>query len=119
MMKTVKTKEEFEQAILNRETKILCVGAAATPFIQKRKRKRAATIGGGLVALAGLVAIPFTAGASAPLVAAGLTIGSVTITAAELFIIFGGVIALTGVIKGAKVVFKKNGEVVVEPQYKN
>lgn len=63
-MVIVMTQHELEQAILNREPKILCKGEAAKPFLNKRKRKRVAMIGGAAIALLGAFAIPFTAGAS-------------------------------------------------------
>lgn len=125
-MKTVRTQREFEQAIKNREPKILCVGEAAKPFLKKRKRKRAAIAGGILAAVAGAVAIPFTGGLSAigsMGVISGLTIGTVNISAAELAIICGSAVAIAGIIKGGKVKFVTNPDgsisVEFEPQYKN
>ena len=121
-MITVTTQHELEQAILNREPKILCKGEAAQPFLKRRKRKRAATIGGAALAVLGAIAIPFTGGVSTGLIAMGLTIGTVTITTAELAIICGTVIVAMGILKGGKVTFKTASdgsiEVVFEPQYK-
>ena len=126
-MITVTTKNEFEQAILNRESKILCKGEAAKPFLKQRKRKRGAIIGGAVAAIAGIAVIPFTGGASAlgsMGIIAGLTVGTVTLTAAELAIICGTTIALVGIIKGGKVRFvtsTQDGSVSVEfePKYKD
>ena len=126
-MITVTTKQEFEQAIQNREPKILCIGDAAKPFLKQRKRKRGAIIGGVIAAVAGVAAIPFTGGASAigsMGIIAGLTVGSVTLTAAELAIICGTAIAITGILKGGRVRFvtsAQDGSVSVEfePQYKD
>ena len=126
-MITVTTKQEFEQALQNREPLILCKGDAAKPFLKQRKRKRGAIIGGVIVAVAGVAAIPFTGGASAigsMGVIAGLTAGTLTITTAELAIICGTAIAITGILKGGKVRFvtsAQDGSVSVEfePQYKD
>ena len=126
-MITVTTKNEFEQAILNRESKILCKGEAAKPFLKQRKRKRGAIIGGAVAAIAGIAVIPLTGGLSAigsMGVIAGLTAGTLTITAAELAIICGTAIAITGILKGGKVRFvtsAQDGSVSVEfePQYKD
>ena len=107
-MITVTTKQEFEQAIQNRELKILCIGDAAKPFLKQRKRKRGAIIGG--IGSMGVIA--------------GLTAGTLTITAAELAIICGTAIAITGILKGGRVRFvtsAQDGSVSVEfePQYKD
>lgn len=126
-MITVTTKQEFEQALQNREPLILCKGDAAKPFLKQRKRKRGAIIGGITAAVAGIAAIPLTGGLSAigsMGVIAGLTAGTLTITAAELAIICGTAIAITGILKGGKVRFvtsAQNGSVSVEfePQYKD
>lgn len=100
----------------------MCKGEAAKPFLNKRKRKRAAMIGGAAIAFLGAFAIPFTAGASTGIIAMGLTAGSVTVTTAELAMICGTVIAMAGVIKGGRVKFKVNAkdgsvEVEFEPKY--
>lgn len=123
-MITVTTQQELEQAIFNREPKILCKGEAAKPFLKKRKRKRFAIIGGAALTILGAVAIPFTGGASTGIIAMGLTIGTVTISTAELAIICGTVIATAGILKGGKVNFKVNAkdgsiEVEFEPKYKD
>ena len=123
----VTTKQEFEQALQNREPLILCKGDAAKPFLKQRKRKRGAIIGGITAAVAGIAAIPLTGGLSAigsMGVIAGLTAGTLTITAAELTIICGTAIAITGILKGGKVRFvtsAQDGSVSVEfePQYKD
>ena len=126
-MITVTTKQEFEQALQNREPLILCKGDAAKPFLKQRKRKRGAIIGGVIAAVAGIAAIPLTGGASAigsMGVIAGLTVGTITRSAAELTIICGTAIAITGILKGGKVRFvtsAQDGSVAVEfePQYKD
>lgn len=126
-MITVTTKQEFEQALQNREPLILCKGDAAKPFLKQRKRKRGAIIGGITAAVAGIAAIPLTGGLSAigsMGVIAGLTAGTLTITAAELAIICGTAIAITGILKGGRVRFvtsAQDGSVSVEfePQYKD
>lgn len=91
---------------------------------KKRKHKRIAIIDIVVHAVLGAVAIPFTGGASTGIIAMGLTIGTVTISTAELAIICGTVIATAGILKGGKVNFKVNAkdgsvEVEFEPKYKD
>ncbi len=122
-MRTVYTQNELEEALKAREEKILCKGEIARQFAKKRKRKRAARIGGALIAtIGGIAAIPLIGVASllvpiGVIATSGLTIGSITIGAAELAIIVGGVIALTGIVTGGKVTFKPDGTVEFEPKY--
>ena len=120
-MRTVYTQNELEEAIKAHEEKILCKGEIARQFAKKKKRKRAARIGGVLVAIGGIVAIPLTGGASLlgtlGAAAVGLTVGTITISAAELAILLGGVVALTGIVSGGKVTFKNDGSVEFDPKY--
>lgn len=117
-MRTVYTQNELEEAIKAHEEKILCKGEIARQFAKKKKRKRAARIGGVLVAIGGIVAIPLTGGASLlgtlGATAMGLTF---TISAAELAILIGGGVALTGIVSGGKVTFKNDGSVEFDPKY--
>lgn len=120
-MVTVRTKKELENALLRKEEKILVVGSLAEEFKKKKRRSKAAKLGGLALILGGVVALPFTGGASAAGIAAGasaLTVGTVVISAAELAIIVGGSVALVGVIKGAKVTFNPDGSVTIETQKK-
>lgn len=101
-MITVRTKEELEQALKNNQGSSIRVEGpyaktVANQFrnqFRKKKVGTAAMIGGGLAVLGGVVAAPFTGGASlagsaAGAAALGLTIGTVTISAAELAMILG------------------------------
>lgn len=102
--------------------KILCKGEIARQLAKKKKRKRAARIGvGGALIIGGIVAIPLTGGASLlgtlGAAAVGLTVGTITISAAELAILLGGVVALTGIVSGGKVTFKNDGSVEFDPKY--
>lgn len=120
-MLTVYTKQEMKKALENRESQILVKGELAQTMRKKAKVKKSAKIGGIALVIAGIVAIPFTGGASSVLTGAGvaaLTVGTVSLTALELAILCGFVIAMTGVLKGAKVTFNSDGSVTVEPRYK-
>lgn len=91
-MTTVYTKSELEKALKAGEKEILCKGEVAQTIAKRKKRKKGVAIGSAALAIGSLVAIPFTAGASAPGVVAGitgLTVGSVTLTTVELFAILG------------------------------
>lgn len=74
--------------------------------------------------IGGIIAIPFTGGASSGVTAmglamTGLTVGTVTISTAELAILCGFIIGMTGLLKGAKIKFCSDGTVEVEPKYKS
>ena len=104
-MKTIRTKEELKEGLKNNEKEFKVVDkklirALAVQFwIQKNPIKGTAL----------LAALPVAAGAmavSAPvaaIVGTGLTIGSVTITVAEIVTIGLLIIALTAVLKGQKI----------------
>lgn len=125
-MITVYTKDELKRAIEKKQFPIKCVGELASQLTKKKKRAKKAKIGGALVALGGLAAIPFTGGASAAATAAGLTtmgftatgitltVGALTISAAELAILVGGGVAITAILKGRKVKLQPDGSVTVE-----
>ena len=120
-MVTVYTKQELKKALENRESQILVKGELAQTMRKKTKVRKGTKIGGMVLVIVGIVAIPFTGGASSVLTGAGitaLTVGTVSITALELAILCGFVIAMTGVLKGAKVTFNSDGSVTVEPSYK-
>ncbi len=122
-MRIVYTQNELEEAIKAHEEKILCKGEIARQLAKKKKRKRAARIGvgGALIAIGSIVAIPLTGGTSLlgtlGAAAVGLTVGTITISAAELAILLGGVVALTGIVSGGKVTFKNDGSVEFDPKY--
>lgn len=122
-MVQVYSKEELQKAIANNEKSIMVCGAYAqemkTKYQRHKKAKKGSLIAGGALALAGLVAMPFTGGASGAATAVGagmmgLTIGTVTLTAAELAIIAGFGLGVIGVVKGFNVSFKPTGEVLIE-----
>lgn len=122
-MVQVYSKKELQKAIANNEKSILVCGAYAqemkTKYQRHKKAKKGSLIAGGALALAGLVAIPFTGGVSGAATATGigmmgLTIGTVTLTAAELAIIAGFGLGVIGVVKGFNVSFKPTGEVLIE-----
>ena len=119
-MVTVYTKEEFNAALKNREDKILVQGELAKTMRKKSKVKKRAKIGGVVLLISGIIAIPFTGGASASILATGmaLTVGTVTISALELLILCGFALGVIGLLSGAKVTFNSDGSVTVEPNYK-
>lgn len=97
-MVTVRTKQELEVAMKNKAASIRIEGPYAKTFanaVRSRKRKTNVAVGVGALALiGGVAAAPFTGGASlagsaAGLAAMGLTIGTVTISTAELAKILG------------------------------
>ena len=122
-MKTVYTKEQLEETLKKGET-ALVKGSLASEIRKKyetkikvRKRTR---IAGGAIAVAGIVAAPFTggtslAGTAVGLGAMGLTIGTITISIGELALLLGAGLAAYGIYKGCKVTFNKDGSVTIEP----
>lgn len=117
-MVIVSTKKELKAAIDSREPKIIAVGDLAKSIRSKSKRKKGLRIGGIALAIAGVALIPLTGGTSAGLTAMGLTIGSASVSVAELAIICGCVVASIGALKGAKVILKPDGSVEIEPKYR-
>lgn len=127
-MKTVYSKEELIETLKKGET-ALVKGALASEirkrYETKKKVRKRGVIAGAAIAVAGIVAAPFTGGISligtaAGLGAMGLTIGVVSLTATELAIILGIIagagLAAYGIYKGAKVTFRPDGTVVIEPK---
>ena len=114
--KTVYSTSELEEAIKAGETKLLLKGEIAEMIRKRKARKKRTLIGGLALAAAGLAALPFTMGASTPLLIGGLglTIGTVTISAAELAILVGGSIAIIGLCKDYTITFNSDGSVTLE-----
>ena len=122
-MKTVYTKEQLEETLKKGET-ALVKGSLASEIRKKyetkikvRKRTR---IAGGAIAVAGLVAAPFTGGTSlvgsaVALGAMGLTLGTITISIGELALLLGAALAAYGIYKNCKVKFNMDGSVTIEP----
>ena len=122
-MKTVYTKEELAEALKKGET-ALVKGSLASEIrekFEKRKKVRKSTaIAGGAIAVAGIVAAPFTggtslAGTAVGLGAMGLTIGTITISIGELALLLGAALVAYGIYKNCKVTFNKDGSITVEP----
>ncbi len=116
-MKTVSTKEELESAISQGEKHIMLKGELARKIIKKKQRNKALKIGGGILVIGGILAAIPTGGTSLTATAMGLTVGAVTISAAELAIIFGGSTVIIAVLKGRKVKLRhigKDGTVEME-----
>ena len=122
-MKTVYTKEELAETLKKGET-ALVKGSLASEIRKKYKTRKkvlkSTAITGGAIAVAGLVAAPFTggtslAGTAVGLVAMGLTIGTITISIGELALLLGAGLAAYGIYKKCKVTFNKDGGVTIEP----
>lgn len=121
-MITVYSKEEFKSAVKAGEKKIIVKGAFAEEIRQKasrqRKVKKGAKIAGAAALIGGIALMPFTGGASAAGAVAGataLTVGTLTISTAELAIIVGGGVIMTAMIKGYdKITVNRDGSVVLE-----
>ncbi len=106
-METVSTIPELERALSEGETHLLLKGDLARAINKKKSRRKVAKIvGAAFVAGGVLTAIP-TAGASLGATAIGLTIGTFTITAIELAIIFGGSAVILAILKGRGVNLKR------------
>ena len=134
-MVTVYTKEELAKAIENKTPIILCKGDVANEitkeYLDKRKKNSPGILAGIAMIAAGTVALPFTGGMSAAGIAAGagiaaiaaragLKLGPIEMSPTELAIICGTIIAVVGILKGARVIFKPNeSSVIVEPIYKD
>ena len=89
-------------------------------FEKRKKVRKSTAITGGAIAIAGLVAAPFTGGTSlvgtaVGLGAMGLTIGTITISIGELALLLGAALAAYGISRGCKVTFNKDGSVTIEP----
>lgn len=115
-MRTVSTTKQLEDGIKSGEKIFHCEGELARKLRKAQKTKKIAKWGGGVLVLASIAAIPFTGGASAAGIVAGLTVGTVTISTAELAILVGGAVALVAILKDKKVklVFNKDGSVELE-----
>lgn len=115
-MRTVFTVSELESALKSGEKHILCKGEVARKLQKVNKVKKTAPYVGGAMAVIGALGIPFTGGLSGGLAAAGvaLTVGTVTISVAELIIIVGGTIAAIGILMGKKVTLKFRPDGCVE-----
>ncbi|MBR6869759.1 MAG: hypothetical protein IKM93_08085 [Bacteroidales bacterium] len=118
-MVTVYSKQELKEAFSNKETKIIAKGALAESIRKKSKLKKPTEIGGLALIIGGIAAIPFTAGASSSLAiaGAGLIVGSITITTAELAILCGFALGAYGISRGCKIKFSANGSVEIDPVY--
>ena len=98
-MIVVRTKEELQEAIKNKVDSIRIEGPYAGIVAQKirsRKKVKKVSIGVGALALVGggVIAAPFTGGASLAgsavgLTAMGLTVGAVTLTTTQLAMLLG------------------------------
>ncbi len=98
-MRIVRTKEELKKAIKEGEHQIMVEGEYSKVLQKKLENKKKIGLAGVGIALLGIIAIPFTGGASAiPVV--GLTVGTVTVTVAELALILGFGLSAIAMVKG-------------------
>ena len=124
-MVTVNSKSGLTQALRNRESSIIVAGELAKEMRRKNKARKVTIAGSLAVAAIGLVAAPFTGGASLGATTAsvmGITASAgsaaLTMSAGELAILCGTGIALTGLCIGAETEFFSDGRVRVTPKYK-
>lgn len=122
---TVRTKEELESAVKNKEDKIIIVGDLASKIIKAQKKKSVAkkvgigtAISAGVVAAAGIVAAPVTGGASAVAglsyaVAATVGGGGAALSTAEFIVGILGVLGALGITAGVINTIAKNYNVKV------
>ena len=122
-MKRGYTKGELAESLKKGET-ALVKGSLASEirekFEKRKKVRKGAAIAGGAIAVAGIVAAPFTGGTSlvgtaVGLGAMGLTIGTITISIGELALLLGAALVAYGIYKNCKVTFNKDGSITVEP----
>ncbi|MCR4559899.1 MAG: hypothetical protein K5685_07455 [Bacteroidales bacterium] len=116
-MRTVYSKTELERALTSGEKHIIAKGEIAKELRKKNNLKKAAKIGGILLAIGGIAAAPFTGGASLiPSIAAAGATATITITTAELAILCGTSVALAAILTGRKVKlkFKDDGSVELD-----
>ena len=110
----------------------MCEGDIANEITKEflNNRNRLGIFTGLAMIAAGTVALPFTGGMSfvgiavgagnASIIAkTGLKFGPVEISTGELAIICGTIIAVVAILRGARVTFKPDGSVFVEPKYKD
>lgn len=117
----VSTKAELESALKAGTKRITVVGPyaeqIAMEYQKRHKKTKIAKIASGagavVICVVSIAAVPVTGGISlAGLTAsAALTVGTVTISAAELAIICGFALGMYGLSKGYKVKFNPNGSV--------
>lgn len=114
-MITVNNRQDLEQALKRKESRIIIVGSLADEIREKakseQKKKKVAKVASAAAIAGGIIAAPFTAGTSLTATAAGLTVGALTITAVELAIIIGGGVAICGLLKGYNVKFTPGGTI--------
>lgn len=102
-MKTVSTKKELEKAIIQGEKHFLLKGEIAREIIKKKQRSKVAKIASGILAVGGVLAAIPTGGASLGVTAMGLTVGTITMSAAELVIILAGSTLVISALKGRNI----------------
>ena len=113
-MVTVRSKSELENALKSGANTIICKGPIAQEIIKKVKRKKIAKKIGITAAIAGIALAPFTGGASLGVTAMGLTVGTLTISTAEIIAILAFSIGMTAILKGYKnIKIGPNGDVTL------
>lgn len=117
MTTTVYTTKEFNDAYVLGVRDFICKGDLARQLRRKLRTKRTTAIASASIAvIGGIIAAPFTGGSSLALAGAGLTVGSLTITTAELALLLGGGVALMALSKGQlkTISFAPDGSVLLE-----
>lgn len=132
-MVTVQSQAELTAAMDRKEKQICIIGPLAEelyPKLQKKKKiKKKILITGAVLVACGIVVAPFTLGTSltgtaAGLAMAGVTIGTISLTAGELAMILGSVtlVSMYTIYKGGKIIIRLNPEtekpeIIIERKY--
>lgn len=116
MAKTVYSKAEMRQALEADASVIIAKSELAQEIRKICKPMKGAKQGSELLAAGSLLAAPFAAGVSLAItLAAGLVIGSASISAAKFAMMLGGTAAVSGIVKDIKRVYLcPNGSVIME-----
>lgn len=133
---TVKTKEELERAVKNREEKIIIRGTLASKIIRNQKKKSLAkkigigsAIGSAVAVVAGIIAAPVTGGASAVAgvsyatvsYAIATTAGGTAVALSTTEFIAGilGILGALGIAAGIVNIISKNYDVTINANSKS
>lgn len=123
---TVRTKEELERAVKNREEKIIIRSPLASKIIQNQKKKSLAkkigigsAISSGVAVTAGIIAAPVTGGASAVagvsyLIATTAGGTAVALSTTEFIAGILGILGALGIAAGVVNIIAKNYDIKIK-----
>lgn len=113
-MKHIFNETQLENALNSGEREVILHGEIAEKFARQVKAKRRAKTGGILLAIGGIIAAPLTGGLSLPGAIAGITVGTISMSTAELAILAGCVVACTAAKNGYDVQLNSDGTVILK-----